>query len=227
VEKEIELAEYTLPLFSASLSVPQQLPFSMGKIPITISAQYTFGEPVNGIANLKIEKMNDLVYERNVTVTSESTTIDLSIDDDLRAASKTFNSYQAILTFNDPLTSKTVVDVQQFTITPFAFSIILTGNSPYVQPGEFYDFSVSVRNYDGSPAKAGTIVNIFIQPLNENQTLTLDENGSVDSSIFIPDGTPYIHIHATYPDSSDGHLDAYQPWSGDGSFIRIDVLTQK
>lgn len=48
--KSVEVQEYTLPAFFATISAPTNVPYSAGKFPVTVGAQYTFGQKVEGTA---------------------------------------------------------------------------------------------------------------------------------------------------------------------------------
>jgi hypothetical protein len=223
------VAEYVLPLFTASLSVPQQLPFSFGKVPVTISAQYTFGEPVNGVANLKIDRWNEPIFERNVTITSETTTIDIDLRKDLKIASEQWNFFTINLLLRDPLTNTEASDSKSFSIIPYTYSIEFLSSSLPLVPGQQYNYEFVVKKYDGTPAPSGIRVTVAIQPLNINQTLTTNSNGIVSSSVAVPVGTSFLSLTATAKDANTGFGYAQPPFQNPngGAFLNAEVITKK
>lgn len=48
--KTVEIQEYVLPAFFATLKAPVNVPFSDGKFSVTVGAEYTFGQKVEGKA---------------------------------------------------------------------------------------------------------------------------------------------------------------------------------
>lgn len=48
--KSFDVDEYTLPAFSAIVAAPNAVPIADGKFPVTVCAEYTFGQRVEGTA---------------------------------------------------------------------------------------------------------------------------------------------------------------------------------
>lgn len=52
------MQNYVLPTYSVSVTVPSEVPFSDSKFPVTVTAAYTFGENVVGVAVVTFSQQN-------------------------------------------------------------------------------------------------------------------------------------------------------------------------
>lgn len=228
IRKDFEVAEYKLPLIDGKISVESSVPFSAGKVPITADVAYTFGGDASGNATITISKYGNNVFKQAFTIESGSKTIEVDIVNDLQMSSGQYGYFEVTFTFEDPLTGSKVTDSKSFSVQPFVYSIYANGDR-FITPGSPYKFTITVKKFDGSPAPAGTKVQII--PENPNtipqQTLTLGTGGSVSSSVNVPKNVQYISIRITTKDSYDGYIGASIPYVRSGSFLTIDILTEK
>jgi Macroglobulin domain MG3/Macroglobulin domain MG4 len=193
--KSIEVQEYTLPAFSASVSAPVKVAFADGHVPITVGAQYTFGQKVEGSAVVTFKQWGyQILYERSVTINASSITFDVDFTKDLKIDQIYYD--QSILVevqFTDKQTGQLAAASTEFTLVQFRHTIVFQG-APNFKPGLPYVFKVTVKKLDGSPAAENS--NILIQTVFNgesifNQTFTLDSAGSVDLESDVP-------LNATY-----------------------------
>ncbi|XP_070502464.1 CD109 antigen-like [Chironomus tepperi] len=227
VSKEFEIAEYTLPLVTGSLLIPENTPFKFGKVPISVEVTYTFGGEPTGTATVIIQRNNQIILKKALIVNSGAATFDANIVEDLKVNPTEYASFQANLVFEDPMTGDKVTDEKHFVIRPHAFYIYPKGDYN-IKPGTPYKFTIALKKYDGSPALAG--VQIQVIPQNPStlpsQTLAIGDDGSVSSTIDVPADTQSISLKITADDSADNTLSASVAQAVNGSYLQIEVLTE-
>jgi hypothetical protein len=228
VSKEFEVAEYTLPLIQASLSVPQNTPFKFGKVPITVDVSYTFGGDASGNATVTILKYGQNIFKRTVVITSGSATFDADIIKDLQVQAGQRGFFRVSLVFEDPLTGNKVTDEKSFAVVPYSYNIY-TESDNSIKPGTPFKFTITLKKYDGSPAPAGTKVTVIPQTPDtiQSQTLVLGADGSVSSSVNVPTDTQYLSLTIKSNDAYQGYVGAGIIEYSSGSYLQIDILTEK
>ena len=233
VQKVFEVAEYTRPLLSATLSVQQITPFKFGKVTITVDVAYTSGGDASGSATVKINRNGQNILERTVTISFGSGTFDLDIVKDLKVEAEEEAYFDASVVFDDPLTGNKVSDAKSFSIVQYSYGFRSKPDAP-MKPGEPFKFTITMQRYDGSPAPAGTQLQLVPDETKyiPTQTLTIGRDGTVSSSIDIPANEKFLSMFIKSDDAYDGYLSsriAYSEESSieDGSYLRFDVLTQE
>jgi hypothetical protein len=196
--KSIEVEEYSLPAFSAQISAPKAIPLSDGKVSVTVGAQYTFGQKVQGNAVVTFKQYGyQIVHERSVVIDSSSLTFDIDIKNDLKIDILHFDmEILAEIQFTDKQTGQLASAVTQFSIVLSRHSIILKGMENF-KPGLPYVFSVFVKNLDGSPAPENSEIIVqtsFNDVISPNTTFKLDSMGSLELEEKVPLNTSYMEI---------------------------------
>jgi len=210
------------------LSVPENTPFKFGKVPITVGVSYTFGGDASGNATVTIQKYGQNIFKRTVVVTSGSATFDADIVNDLQVEAGQYSYFQVSLVFEDPLTGNKVTDEKSFIVSPYSFIINAKGDTS-IKPGTPFKFTIALKKYDGSPAPAGTKVKVIPENIKTipSQTLTIGADGTVSSSVNVPAGTEYLSLKITADDAYDNYVGAGIIQYSSGSYLQIDVLTEK
>lgn len=173
-----------------SVSTPKSVPIADNHFPVTVGAQYTFGQKVEGSA-VVIFKLygHQIVHERSVVINSSSVTFDVDIKNDLKIDYIFFD--QSILVeiqFTDKLTAKLASAATQFTLSEYRHSIVFKGPDNF-KPGLPYVFQVTIKKLDGSPAAENSPISIqttFDAKSKLNQTFLLNNVGSVDLETAVP-----------------------------------------
>jgi hypothetical protein len=227
ISKDFEVALYVLPLVSSTISMPSRIPFAYGKVPIKISAEYTFGGAVNGTASIQFVRDLNVVVVRNVTLSSGLASLDLDMKNDLKAiAGRTIN-YDLDLIIFDELTGSKSENDARLTILPYARSTKIKGD-PYLKPNAPYNYKVIVKMFDGTPAEEGFEVSILIMPLNIKQSLKLGGDGSVSSSFMVPSSSSSVSIKATVKDAVTATMSVEVPFlDAKEVSMKLDVATKK
>ena len=222
------MAEYTLPLLKASVSVQGQTPFKFGKVTITIDVSYTSGGEASGPATVSISRNGPDMLQKTVQIESGTATIELDIVNDLKMTAGQYGRFGASVVFEDALTGNKVVDSKSFSVTPYIYTLS-SRTEGSAKPGFPLSFTIIMQRYDGSPAPAGTQVTLEANQPNSipSQTLTIGEDGTVTSSVDVPDGITYFNMKIKAEDAEERNLYAriVSSQARRGPFIQIDVLT--
>lgn len=216
-----------MPLLQATLSVPQTVPSTFGKVTITVDVSYTFGGDANGNATVTIDQWGNELYSGQVNVNGGTATFDVEFST-LRLAPGSFGYYTANLVFFDPLTGNKATDTKSFSVTPFIYRIE-PRNSYVLKPGSELPFTIIMKKYDGSPAPAG--LTVYIAPsfpaTIPSQRLTLGSDGRVSGSINVPVDVNYLSMRVYAKGASDAYISASVRSFGTGEFLNVEVLTEK
>lgn len=224
VTKEFEVAEYKLPSVNAKLLIEPKIPFNDVKFPVTVEASYVFGKKTFGNAIIKFADFEKIVYEKTITVNSGSASFEVNIINDLKISSAGENHITVKLYYEDSLTGTKVIDTKKIAIISQTYDIHVDKESAF-RPGHPIEFTVYVIKYDNTPAPAGQEIQIF--PTEQDtfppQTLTLDKEGKVTTSIILPNMAKEVQIKITTKDSTRFYnfIDVLRQG------IKINVLTEK
>lgn len=187
-----------MPAFSASVNVPKNVAFADDYVPITVGAQYTFGQKVEGNAVVTFKQYGyQIIHERWIIVNSSSITFDVDIKKDLKIEQIYYD--QSILVevqFTDKQTAQLAAASTEFNLVQFRHTIVFKG-LPNFKPGLPYVFKVTVKKLDGSPAAENSqiLIQTFYNGASPlNHTFTLDETGSVDLDTEVPLNATYLEI---------------------------------
>ena len=191
-----------MPAFSASVSAPKKVVFADNIVPITVGAQYTFGQKVEGSAVVTFKKYGyDIVYERSVAINSSSVTFDVDIKNDLKLDIIYSSVIFAVeIQFTDKLTAQLATATSEFLVVESRHTILVKG-APNFKPGLPYVFSVIVKNLDDSPVSQGSEINLktaFNDVYGTNQTFELDLMGSVELEENVPSNAYSIKITVSF-----------------------------
>lgn len=194
MSENFEVAEYTLPLISAKLTVPKRVIFSDRKIPVTIEASYAFGGDVKGTATVVTNFNDNNPYKKVIEIESGSASFEIDMKENLQMRTERSGTVEISLTFNDPLTHTTVKDSASVYISEYKYNIDITAD-PFV-PGTPFNFNVKVTDFEQKPAPAGTKVEVSFKNPDTipPRTLTLDSDGSATSTVNIPPNEPNFQI---------------------------------
>ena len=214
-----------MPAYEVIVSIPSKIFRSNDKVPVVITAQYTFGEPASGDGVLSIDNYNSVSLQRQVTLVDGHASFELDMQSDLQVQ-PWYNYYNFIFSMNDTILNSAAFTEGNFQIVPYSYVIELSG-SHYLNPGSTYAYTAIVRNLDGTPAPQGTQVTVTIYPSGEQQTLSLNADGSASSSITVAAGTTYLNLNAEAKNAQNGYLYAYAANAGSSSSIGLTVVTQK
>jgi hypothetical protein len=125
--------------------------YSKTKFPVTINAEYTFKQPVEGIASITITKNDGGTIKRNITCNSKSTVFYIDIVKDLGHTISGHYSASINLVFIDPKTNTKVEDFAQVSIIPYTFMLKITADRFYA-PGRSVYYTVISKTLEGKPA---------------------------------------------------------------------------
>lgn len=214
-----------MPAYEVTVSIPERSSTSDGKVPVEITAQYTFGEPVNGNGVFEIESYYSTPLRRDVSIVDGHASFELDMQTDLQVQ-QWGSYYNYVFSMNDTILNSAGFTQGNFQVVPFSKTIELIGNN-YLNQGSPYDYTVIVRNFDGSPAAQGTKVTITIYPGGAQQTVILNADGMASSSIPVAAETSYISLTAEAKDAQPGYLYAYTNNAGSVSSIGLTVVTQE
>lgn len=187
-----------MPAFSASVSAPNTVAYADNHVPITVGAQYTFGQKVEGSAVVTFKQYGyQIVHERSVVINSSSITFDVDIKKDLKIDELYFDqSITVEIQFTDKQTAKLASAATSFMISQFRHSIVFKGPQNF-KPGLPYVFQLTVKKLDGSPAAENSQISLqttFDGESPLNQTFLLDNVGSVDLETEVPVNATYLEV---------------------------------
>jgi CD109 antigen len=216
IYEEFEVAEYKLPAFSVSLNVPTQTPFSNGKVPVQVTAVYSFGTKVDGTAKFSLSRWGEPILTRDITITNGEASFELEVKQDLNAYPDSWNSFEYSVEVTDSTLNQKVSVEGYFQVVPYKFTIQMTGSN-VLTPGSSYSYSVLVKTDDNVFPPKGTKVTVNIYGQDTVQELTLNAVGFASSSINVASGTTYLSFVASAPESIQGYLYAYVQSGSPGS----------
>ncbi|KAG5669928.1 hypothetical protein PVAND_000218 [Polypedilum vanderplanki] len=128
---------------------------SDSKFPVTINAEYTFGESVNGIATVSFNYENSPKTNiKNITCTAESTTFDVDIANDLLSLNKSVQNFYISLIFNDPLTNTQAIDKKKIALVDYKYLLTAAYSEAFIA-NKPYNFTFYLKNFDGTPGPSG------------------------------------------------------------------------
>lgn len=183
------------------------------------------------------------VFTKSVIIESGSVTFDVDFVNDLQLTTARNAYFNVVLVYEDPLTGTRVTSNKYLYIRRFSYQFFVRSDPVLISNSDF-KFTITLRKLDGTPAPAGTIIQIGSQPsrrsgrrpidssleIVQDQTgatnLTLDENGSVSSSVFVAAGVTYLSLRLTAHDAYEGRIYAYGREAVAGPYLNLQVLTE-
>ena len=228
----IEIQEYVLPTFLATISAASNVPYADGSFPVTVGALYTFGKNVRGKAVVTFLQWGYLVmHTRTVNIESSGNAVfDVNIIKDLKLNTNYYDQQITVtVDFTDSLTSKSASASTEVTICQYRYKIEFKGSSTF-KPNLPYIFDFVVKRFDGVPAAANT--DIFIRTEFDYssgsavESFVLDNAGDIELETDMPPSASSIQIYATYEDASSvNYINKIS--STQDQFLTIHVLTPK
>lgn len=200
------------------MTAPSQIPYSDENVPVSISAEYTFGDAIEGTAKFILNKWGDQVYTKNLTITEGQASFEIPLVD-LKISPDGYWYFSYSLEVTDFIFGTTATTQGNFQVLPYRYNINFNGNQ-FVTPGSTYSYSVSVVGIDGSSlAPSGTKVSVTIYPMNIQQELTLNSAGSASSSVVVPKDATYLNFVATAKGCNQGYGNAYVQTGAVGTIV--------
>lgn len=157
------MQDYILPTYSVRVDAPSQVAIADKTFIVKVTAEYTFGQAVAGVAVVKFSRMNyywgwwwqdsgsqtELLYQRSVIINSAAETFEVDIAKDLKITYADGSNINVDVEFTEELTRKTVVASTSLNIVQYAYTAIFTGEQTYA-PYTSYSFKLSLRKFDGT-----------------------------------------------------------------------------
>jgi hypothetical protein len=180
------------------ITAPKTVVFADGFAQISVGAQYTFGQKVEGSAVVIFKQYGyQIVHERSLTINASSVTFDVDIKNDLKIDVLYYDQQILVeVQFTDKQTAQLASAVTQFNLVQSRFTISILG-MPNFKPGLPYVFTVFVKNLDGSPVAENSEILLqtsFNGVVIPNDTFTLDNMGAVELEEKVPMNTTYLEI---------------------------------
>ena len=207
------------------MTIPERSSISDIEVPVEITAQYTFGEPVNGKGVFKAINYDSTPLQREVTIVDGHASFELDMQTELKVQQWGSN-YNYIFSMNDTILNSPAFTQGNFQVVPYSNIIELSGNR-YLNPGSPYTYTVIMSQFDGTPAPQGTRVTVTIDPSKKQQTVILNADGMASSSISVTAETSYLSLTAEAKDAQPGYLYAYTNNAGSVSSIGLTVATEE
>ncbi|XP_023288117.1 CD109 antigen isoform X2 [Orussus abietinus] len=244
-EKEFQVAEYVLPKFEVTIDAPKHATFKDGKIPITVYAKYTYGEPVKGEATITaypdiFSGVIQPIFQspvRKVLPIDGKVTVDFDIVTELRLTDEYERPVQLDVAVEEALTGRRQNTSMQITLHKHKYTMELIKTSTYYKPGLTYTAFIKLTYHDGSPVR-DTVNPVLIaygftynQSAFLNATRMLDENGIVQLDFnppIVEDNFPqplqieaqYLNLHEWFPSTN-------QALSPSNTYIQAILKTKK
>lgn len=167
------MQDYLLPLYSLEIENPEQVAATQSSFPIKITPLYTFGQTVEGDADITISQNQwwwwrpsrpAILYTRSVHIKSGSETIDVRIKEDLGLSNADSQTYYLTISvkFTSSLTQAVAEDSSSITIVPFAYELVITGD-PFFKKDTIYTAKLSLRKFDGRSVSVSLIFALTIE----------------------------------------------------------------
>lgn len=139
------------------LDNPSKVAMTDGSFPVKVTAEYTFGQSVQGVALVRFTLWqwygSSVLYERSVNINSASETFEVDIVDDLKLTEIYYDQNVDIeVEFTETITRKTVRGSSSITIVQYPYTAIFTGDD-FFSPNTLYDFKLTLRKFDGTPVR--------------------------------------------------------------------------
>lgn len=217
------MEDYELPAYEIIVTIPSINPSSNTKIPVVITAKYTFGDLVNGNGNFIINDYNTDLINRSVVLVNGYASFD--IDTASLNVQSWGGSYIYSFNMKDSNLNSPGAAQGSFQVVPYSYTIEIIGNY-LITPGTSYSYTIVMKNLNGAPAPANTKVTVAISPFGTSQVLYLKSDGTVSSTIAIPANATFLQLSATAQSAQNGWIYAYIPYSGSASSIGVTVATK-
>jgi hypothetical protein len=201
------------------------VPYSQTKIPVTINAEYTFKQPVEGIASITIFKNNGDTIKRNITCNTKSTVFYVDIVSELGYTTSTYGSASINLVFIDPKTNSKAEDQIVVQIVPFNYMLQFVTDAPNYRPGSTISYTLVSKTLDNKPAPN---IKVSVTIDGKLSNLTTGSDGTVKGTFkTLATSTQTISFQGSCKLCSDGWLYLYALGVRPAEGITLALLTQK
>lgn len=213
-----------MPAYEVIVSIPSLTSVSDGKVPVIITATYTFGDPVDGQGEFSIDNFNDVSIKRTVQIVNGVASFELDISQ--LNVQQWGGYYNYVFTMKDSILNSPGSAEGFFQVVNYASTIQITG--PYLlTPGSTYTYTISVKDLDGTPPLPRGVVTVTINPAGTKQTFPLRTDGTYTGTVRVPSNATYLQITAEASNALTGYLYAYVPYGGSFSSIGLTVATKE
>ncbi|KAF6203422.1 hypothetical protein GE061_003841 [Apolygus lucorum] len=217
--KTFTVAEYVLPKFEVKVDLPDYATIANSKIPVGVSAKYTYGQLVKGEATVKVklESYADDLKRKEISKQIKvdpvgNTEVDLGelIDPD---TSRFMWSTKVVVDveFKEDLTGKVINGSGSTTLHKHDFQIFFLNNETQnIVPGQDYKAKLKVVKWDNTPyvGPKGEKVKVrqwgMIYHYQDQSNITWDNeydlptNGELELSFPTDENTHHLNIEAQY-----------------------------
>lgn len=159
------------------MDVPAQVAYADSTFPVKVTAKYTFGENVVGVAVVKFLQQryywfepleiarpigpigpifpgpqNTVLYTRTIDINSTSQSFIVDIQNDLGINQATYENIIVTVDFTEKVTQKTVSTSAYIQIVPYSYSIVFTddGSNGVYAPNTELNVKLSIKKSDGT-----------------------------------------------------------------------------
>ncbi|GAV02802.1 hypothetical protein RvY_13322-2 [Ramazzottius varieornatus] len=188
--KSFPVEEYVLPRFDVKLSAPAYIIPIQDSFEVTLTANYTFGEPVKGKAEIRVSGPGKWVYElrrelkntRNFTIDDFNGTAKVRVYvRDLVNDTNEFSDWNAISIVANVTEGTTQLErqanTQAVTLKRQAYKLDIVKSTNTFKPGFPYTIYVTATQHDGRP----------IPPTTKKMVVKISSSGSAFSSGYFDD----------------------------------------
>ncbi|CRK95539.1 CLUMA_CG009006, isoform C [Clunio marinus] len=197
--KNFDVQEFVLPTFSIDVDHADQVAISDSSFPVKITAEYTFGGATEGSAEViftystyvsRVGYQN-VEIRKTVSVSGNGGTLEVDIANDLGIEDNKFVNVEVI--FTDAVSGKTSTVTSSINFVQFAYNAIFNGDQTFVENSP-YEFSITLRKFDGTTAPQGTSVQVDIASNCFNRENENCEVKTIISSQYSLDSTGSVSI---------------------------------
>lgn len=182
--------------------MPEQVSYSSSQFPITINAEYTFKQPINGIASLTLNKFNGVQITKNVTCSGKSTTVFINFVNELDYSTSNYYFTTIYMVFIDPKTNTKVTSSASISIVPYSYIVQIVNDNVY-KPGQRIQYTIVAKTLDGKPAPS---LRVSVQINQYQTTLTTGRDGTARGSFSTNSSDQsYLNFQANCKQCSSGY----------------------
>lgn len=183
--KEFDIAEYVLPKFDVSVSVPKDATYSDSLVRITFRAKYTYGENVKGTAVVSvIPTGSPKVAERNVVDVNGSGYAEFQMSEFKNNVQNFENTFTVNVAMTEAVTGNLIEDTAELSIRKLKFAITDLDSDPKYTPETQFTLMLQAAYHDGSPyINTGAPIKVsYGTPELDNTDITFLNSGFMDAN---------------------------------------------
>ncbi|XP_066596179.1 CD109 antigen-like isoform X2 [Prorops nasuta] len=245
-EKDFTVAEYVLPKFEVTIDAPEHLTFKEGKIPVSVSAKYTYGKPVKGEATITaypdifsgiIQPIFQSPVRKVLSNFTGKATVDFDIMSELRLSDDYERPIMIDVAVEEALTGRRQNTSMKMTLYKHKYTMELIKTSEYYKPGLKYTAFIKLAYHDGSPVRdnKNPVLIAYGYTYNPsayfNMTKMLDVNGMIqldfypaksENNLSLPLNieAQYLNFHQWFPQTN-------QAMSRSNEYIQATLITEE